>query len=400
MMRVLIINSVCGIRSTGRICADLAEQLIADGHQVRIAYGRVASVPEKYGNIAVRIGNGLDLYLHALRARLSDASGFGSRKATETFLGWVKEYDPDLIHLHNLHGYYLNVEVLFDYLKQSGKKVIWTLHDSWAFSGHSGTCDASGCTRWKEGCYDCPMRKEYPKSFADHSQANWKRKKELFSGVKDLSIVVPTKQMKQNVLQSFLKEYECSIIPNGIDLNVFRPVQSDFRKRYGLNGMQMILAAASTWNKAKGLDDLMKLAKMLDEDQKLVILGLDEKQRKEMPGTVIALPLIDDTEELAKIYSSADLFVNPTYSDLYPSVNLEAQACGTPVACYNSGGCSETLYQGSYLVNKGDIEAMRGIIVSCKGKNKDFDHLQLLSSDRNRCAEKYIRMYKEATGQI
>ena len=176
-----MINSVCGIRSTGRICTDIASELEAQGHQVKIAYGR-ENVPEQFQRYAVRIGNDLDMRLHGVKARLLDASGFGSKSATKRFIKWVKDYDPDVIHLHNIHGYYINIEILFNYLKNSGKPVVWTLHDCWAFTGHCAYFDFAGCEKWKTGCYGCPLKKSYPSSILiDRSKKNYIQKKRLFT---------------------------------------------------------------------------------------------------------------------------------------------------------------------------------------------------------------------------
>mgnify|MGYP000231854880 FL=1 len=157
-MKVLMINVVCGIRSTGRICTDLAIALEKQGHEVRIAYGR-ETVPEQFQKYAVRIGTDLDVKLHGIKARLFDRAGFGSRKATEKFIEWVKKYDPDIIHLHNIHGYYIDVERLFKYLRTCGKKIIWTLHDCWSFTGHCVYFDYIVCDKWKNGCFYCPQKK-------------------------------------------------------------------------------------------------------------------------------------------------------------------------------------------------------------------------------------------------
>lgn len=184
-MKVLMINVVCGIRSTGRICTDIADALTAQGHEVKIAYGR-ETVPEKYQKYAVKIGSDFGVKLHGLRARLFDGAGFGSKSDTKKFIEWVKEFDPDVIHLHNIHGYYINIEVLFDCLRTCGKKIIWTLHDCWAFTGHSALCDAVQCTKWKKGCKKCPQIKEYPKSYIDRSKKNWIKKELCFQKFRGL----------------------------------------------------------------------------------------------------------------------------------------------------------------------------------------------------------------------
>ena len=229
-MKILMINSVCGIRSTGRICTDLATALEAEGHEVKIAYGR-ETVPAEFQKYAVRIGSKLDNYIHGMEARLFDASGFGSRRATREFIQWAKKFDPDVIHLHNLHGYYLNLPILFDYLKHCGKRIIWTLHDCWAFTGHSAYCDAIGCERWKTGCHDCPNKAEYPKSIVDFSKRNWRVKMRLFTGIPNMTIVSPSNWLAGLVKESFLSEYPVQVIHNGIDTAKFHPTENDFRER-------------------------------------------------------------------------------------------------------------------------------------------------------------------------
>ena len=232
-MKILMINSVCGIRSTGRICTDLADALTEQGHEVKIAYGR-ENVPEKYRKYAVRIGSDTDVKLHCLRARLLDDTGYGSRRATERFIGWVKEFDPDVIHLHNIHGYYINIELLFRYLASAKKRVIWTLHDCWTFTGHCPHFEYEKCSKWKTGCFDCPKAKrEYPaRLFFDNSRSNWKRKKKLFTAVKDMTIVTPSQWLADLVKQSYLKKYPVRVIHNGIDTSVFRPAKSRFREEH------------------------------------------------------------------------------------------------------------------------------------------------------------------------
>ena len=202
-MKVLMINSVCGIRSTGRICTDLATALEAQGHEVKIAYGR-EEVPEKFQKYAVRIGTDLDVKLHGVLARTLDGAGFGSKAVTRKFIQWIKEYNPDVIHLHNLHGYYINLEVLFEYLRAYGKKIIWTLHDCWAFTGHSAYCDAASCEKWKTGCNHCPNIKEYPISYTDRSESNWKKKRIMMTGIPGLTIVTPSHWLAGLVKESFL----------------------------------------------------------------------------------------------------------------------------------------------------------------------------------------------------
>ena len=342
-MKVLQINSVCGIRSTGRICTDLADVLLQDGHECKIAYGR-ESVPEKYGKIAVRIGNDLDAKMHALQSRIFDNAGFGSRQATEKFIEWVKEYNPDIIHLHNIHGYYINIEVLFNYLAESNKPVVWTLHDCWAFTGHCAYFSYVKCDKWKTGCFNCPQKKRYPSSLLwDASKQNWQKKKALFTSVKNMTLVTPSKWLANEVKKSFLSNYPMKVIANGIDLDVFKPTPSDFKEKNGLVGKKIILGVASSWSECKGLKDFIELSKILDEKYKIVLVGLSGNQIKGLPENVMAISRTNNVKELAEIYTAADIFFNPTYEDNFPTVNLEAQACGTPVITYRTGGSVESV---------------------------------------------------------
>lgn len=348
-MKVLQINSVCGIRSTGRICTDLADVLEQNGHECKIAYGR-ESVPEKYQKYAIRIGSDIDVKIHALEARIFDNAGFGSKKATERFIKWVEEYNPDVIHLHNIHGYYINIEVLFNYLAKANKPVVWTLHDCWLFTGHCAHYSFQKCDRWKNGCFQCPQKKCYPSSLClDSSKKNWERKKSLFTSVKNMVLVVPSKWLANQVEQSFLGMYPIKIIPNGIDLGVFKPTSSDFRERNNLENKKIILGVASAWGPRKGLNDFVELSKGLDDNYKIILVGLTEQQKNELPKNILGITRTNNVKELAEIYTAADVLFNPTYEDTYPTVNLEAQACGTPVVSYRTGGSVESIPQENVI---------------------------------------------------
>lgn len=341
-MKVLMINSVCGVGSTGRICTDIADMLLSQGHECKIAYGR-GEVPDKYRDISVRIGSTFKVYCNVLKSRLFDNEGFSAVGATKKLVRWIKEYDPDVIHLHNIHGYYLNVKILFDYLKTSGKKIIWTLHDCWAFTGHCAYFDCPHCDKWRTECEKCIRVKDYPKALISHAKRNYKRKKQTFCGVPNLTIVTPSKWLAGVVGQSFLSEYQTVVINNGIDLSVFKPTESDFRERFGLTDKKIILGVASVWEKRKGFNDFLELAKLIDDSYRIVLVGVNDKQLKMLPSSVIGIKRTNNVKELAEIYTAADVLFNPTYEDNYPTVNLEAQACGTPVITYPTGGSVESV---------------------------------------------------------
>ena len=364
-MKVLMINVVCGIRSTGRICTDLATALEAQGHEVKIAYGR-EQVPEQFQKYAVRVGSDFDIKLHGLKARVLDGAGFGSKRATEKFIEWVRNYDPDVIHLHNVHGYYINIEVLFKYLKTCGKKIIWTLHDCWSFTGHSAYCDAINCKRWTEGCHQCPQIKEYPKSLMDFSELNWKKKRALFTNIPNMVIVTPSHWLAKYVKQSFLKEYPVKVIHNGIDTSQFYPMENDFREIYKLEDKYILLGVATVWDDMKGYSDFIRLSEMLDDSYKIIMVGLTDEQIKKLPPKILGIKRTASVKELAYIYSSADLFLNLTYCDNYPTVNIEAMSCGTPVLTYKTGGSPEIVEKyGGLIVPKGNLEEVVTAVKKC-----------------------------------
>ena len=357
-MRVLIINSVCGFGSTGRICAQLADEFSADGHEVRIAYGRMDNVPEKYRSIAVRIGTQMDMRLHGIATRLFDAHGFGSKGATRRFLAWAEEYKPDLVWLHNLHGYYINVEMLFVWLKKHPEmQVRWTLHDCWAFTGHCAYFSMAGCNQWATHCAKCIKKREYPAScLLDKCNQNFDRKRAAFTGIKNMTIITPSQWLADLVKRSFLKEYDVEVVYNTIDTSIFKPRPSDFRKKNDLEDKFVLLGVANIWDKRKGFSDFLKLAEMLDERFKIVLVGLSEAQIQSLPANILGIRRTANAIELAEIYTAADVFFNPTYEDNYPTVNLEAEACGTTVISYDTGGCRETLSrQESFTVPQGNL---------------------------------------------
>ena len=388
-MKVLQINSVCGIRSTGKICTDIAMLLESRGHSCQIAYGR-ETVPAVYEKFAHKIGTKGDAYADALESRIFDNAGFNSVATTKRFVEWMREYDPDVIHLHNLHGYYINVELLFAALKEMDKPVIWTLHDCWPFTGHCSHFDRIGCRKWQKGCYQCPQTQKYPASFGlDRSKTNYARKKACFTGVKNLTIVTPSRWLADLVKQSYLGQYNVEVIPNGINTQVFRPAEGTFREDYGLQDKKIVLGVASAWGENKGLFDMYKLAEMLDDTYRVVLVGLKPEQMKKVPKNITAIMRTDNPQQLAHIYTTADIFVNPTYQDNYPTVNLEAQACGTPVITYRTGGSVESVPKGQ-IVEQGDLQ---GLLLAIE--NMENGKIQNMDFSAEHCFFEYIALYDE-----
>ena len=358
-MRIVQINSVCDVGSTGRIAADLARKAIQNGDEVLCAYGRKKSDATDIKSI--RIGNTFDILWHIMVTRLFDMHGLASKRATKKFLKKMDEFHPDMFHLHNLHGYYINYPLLFKYIKNNNIKVVWTLHDSWAFTGHCAGPFCCDCIKYQTGCMECEYKSKYPSCILlCRAGNNYLRKKGFFTGVNDLKIITPSEWLAGLVRSSFLGSYDIQVIHNTIDTNVFKPTTSDFRDRYHLNNKVIYLCVSFVWLDEK-LDALKTIATKLTEDEIIVLVGLTKKEIKKIKGfQIVGIEKTDSKEQLAEIYSSADVFINPTVKDdNYPTVNLEAQACGVPVVSYNCGGAPETIKPGmGCVVQWGDTEMM------------------------------------------
>ena len=391
-MKVLQINSVCGIRSTGKICTDLAAVLKEQGHDSLVLYGR-ENAPMNFASISKKITTDTEVKLHALSARISDNAGFASNLATERFISEIEKYNPDIIHLHNLHGYYINVEMLFDYLKLQSRPVVWTLHDCWSFTGHCSHFSYVGCDRWKSACHSCPQKSQYPKSLVDNSRANYERKKSCFLGVKNLTIVTPSKWLADRVRESFLSEYPVSVIPNGIDLEAFKPTYADIRKKYGIGDGKIILGVASAWSERKGLSDFIKLSELLGDEYKIVLVGI--KDSTALPKKIITIPRTDSREELAAIYTAAYAFYNPSREETMGLTTAEAMACGAPVIAYNLTAISEVVGDGGLIAPIASAEAVLPLLDKIGDIRRDKCVAKATEYDKNIQFKKYLKIYEE-----
>ena len=350
-MKYLFINSVAGVGSTGRIILSACEQLQQQGHICRIAYGREAAA---CGIPTIAIGNAWDYRLHALQHRLLGTGGFGSRAATARFLKQVREYDPDVIWLHNLHGYYIHIGLLFDYLRTCGKKIIWTLHDCWAFTGNCPYFSAVGCEKWKTCCGDCPQKHLYPKALLDATRRNYLRKRRLFTGIENLSLEVPSKWLAALVGESFLRDYPIRVVPNKVDPRIFHPTPGDFRRKMGLNGCFLVLGVANVWEPRKGLSDFLTLSRLLPAKCRIVLVGLTEKQIDLLPAGIVGIPRTSSPQALAEIYTAANVYVCPSVEETFGMTVLEAASCGTKPIVYQGTACQEVAEaHGGVSVPKG-----------------------------------------------
>ncbi|MBB3185978.1 glycosyltransferase [Microbacter margulisiae] len=359
MTKLLLLNTSANTGSTGRIAKEIGLLAQQSGYEVRFAYGRNA-VNSRLP--LIKIGNQWDMRWHGLKSRLCDAHGFASRRATLVLIKQLEAWKPDIVNIHNLHGYYINIKLLFDYLKRVQIPVVWTFHDCWPFTGHCSFFDRYDCHKWETECHHCPNRKGYPESwFFDRSKINYYRKKEIFNGLNNLTIVTPSAWLAQHVRSSYLQNYPVKVINNGVDLEIFSPVKDvSILQNYGISEKPYILGVASTWDKRKGLDVFIALRKLLSEDIQIVLVGLSTEQTLELPGAITAINRTENTAELAALYSAATIFVNPTYVDNFPTTNIEALACGTPVITYRTGGSPEAVdAETGIVVEKGNVEELK-----------------------------------------
>lgn len=399
-MKVVQINSVCGVGSTGRIAVDISKKLSEEGIENYIFYG----VGDSNYRLGVKFGDKWNVRTHQLGTRLLGKHGFYSKHATKDLVERLKEFDPDIVHLHNIHGHYLNVEVLFEYLASSNIKVIWTLHDCWSFTGHCAYYDYVNCNKWQTECNNCPALREYPRSLIfDRSKESFKDKKRIFNSVEDLTLITPSKWLAEETRKSFLSRYPVKVINNGIDLSNFKPSIGDFRKKHGVEEKFIVLGVAGVWERRKGLDYFIELAKKAKDDEVIVLVGLSQEQQNKLPKNIIGISRTNSVKELAEIYTTADVFVNPTLEDNFPTTNLEALACGTPVITFDTGGSAEAVNnQTGVVVGKGNLNALVIAINNVRNKGKEkykkvcIDRAKELYDKENKFLE-YIQLYKYFT---
>ncbi len=371
-MKILQINTSVNTGSTGRIAEEIGQALISAGHTSYIAYGRPGGKSQSH---TIKIGSSFDQKIHGFQTRIFDRHGFASKTTTKKLVDDITCIDPDVIHLHNLHGYYLHVGVLFDYLKEKKKPVVWTLHDCWSFTGHCCYFDFVQCDKWKTHCDKCPLQKKYPESLVfDNSYRNYDNKKQLFNGVHNLTLVTPSRWLSGLLKESFLHEYPVSVIHNGIDLSVFKQVNEaelSIKQKLNIGSGAVILGVASVWDRRKGLKDFIELSKIIKPEDRIILLGLTPKQQQGLPQNIIALERTESLNEMVQLYNLATVFVNPTWVDNFPTTNIEALACGTPVITYNTGGSVEAVdYETGWIVDKGNIDALLNAVELAKQKGK------------------------------
>ena len=388
MFKLLQLNVTANWGSTGRIAEQIGIKAIEQGWDSYIIYGRHMN-PSK--NKIIKIGNLLTVSEHYLENKLFDNEGLASRFTTLQIINEIKKINPNVIHLHNIHDHWLNYSLLFNYLNTTDIRIIWTFHDCWAFTGHCYHFVQSNCKKWQTECKDCPQRSKY----IDASNRNFLLKKRLFTANKNLTIVPVSDWMSNLVKASFLKNKRIEVIKNGVDLNVFQPIENQKNK----TSLFKILAVSNVWLSYKGLDDILKLRELLSDEYELTIVGLSLKQIQSLPRGICGIKRTQNIQELVKLYNESDVFINVTYADTFPTVNLEALACGTPVITYHTGGSPEAVdHKTGIVIPQGDVNALAESIRKLKLRplnSYDCRNRAIHNFDKDQSFAKYIKLYND-----
>lgn len=396
-MRIALINAV-DYGSTGQIMLDIA-QTANDGNNLAYAFSGGRKRERKNIPYDIRFSSPIDFYFHSCIGYLFGVDGYCSFFSTKKLIRLLERFNPDLIHLHIVHGTFINFDLLFHYINKKGLPVVWTFHDCWAFTGRCPHFQITNCEKWKYGCNKCTYPKRlYPSSFAfDRTKLMWKRKKQLFSSISNLTIVTPSLWLKELVSQSFFSKKTIRVINNGIDLSFFKPQKNNLREENNWSGKRIILGVSNIWSYSKGLDVFIKLSEQLNDNYLVIIVG-------HMPNSIIlpkAMHHIDyaDKEELVILYSEADVFINPTREDTFPTVNIESLACGTPVITFNTGGSPEIIDKNSgVVVEVDDYEYLKKEIERVcieKPFSAEKCRERSLLFDKKRKFQEYVNLYSD-----
>jgi len=394
MPKLLQINVTANWGSTGKIAEDIGKTAVANGWESYIAYGRDTQ-PTSLSHL-IRIGNKWDMYYHGLQTRLFDRHGLASKRATRDFIEIVKRINPDVIHIHNIHGYYINYEILFEYLSIANKPIVWTLHDCWPFTGHCAYFDMANCEQWKTGCDTCEHQYVYPTAnLCSNSAKNYRKKIDAFTSVKNMMFVPVSDWLLGFLGESFLNKYPRMTIHNGIDTNIFAPIRVE-KKR---NNRFLIIGVASVWAERKGMKDFVELRKLLPTEYDITLIGLNKEQIDSLPLGINGISRTNSLSELVEYYAVADIYVNPTYEDNFPTTNLEALACGTPVITYDTGGSPEAIDETTgIVVPQGDVKALAEAILKLRREPLSSEACRKRAEvyfDKDKCFKQYIDLYNE-----
>ncbi len=406
MLKILQINTTANSGSTGRIAEDIGIKVIENGDESYLAYG-TSALPCR--SKLIKIGGRFDIFYHELLSHFLDNSGLLSKRATKRLIKEIDIIEPDIIHLHNIHGFYLNMKLLFNYLSKLNKPVVWTLHDCWAFTGHCAHFSYINCTKWQKECHNCPNKREYPTSWLmDRSRRNFSLKKRLFNSIKKLNIVTVSNWLNEELSNSFLKGVPSQVISNGVDLEKFYPREKEdaIYEKYGINRNDKILIAAATnWGKRKGISDYNRLSDSLPKGYKIVLVGVPKKRQKLVSGNITIIERTENIDELAKLYSISDVVLNLSYEESFGLTTVEGMACGTPCVLYRATASPELITEGcGTIIDAGNIKGVKEAVVSIIEKGELYYRDNCIERvrnlyDKNKIYDNYLELYKNITNK-
>lgn len=393
-MKILQINAVYGFRSTGIIIKDIAIALKKEGHEAYFAYQTANERPEN----GYLIGNKFVWKWHALYSRVFGRQAYASKSSTKKLLKWIDTVQPDVVHLHNLHSNYINLNLLCDYLVEKNIATVITLHDCWYFTGKCSHYVAVGCDKWQKSCGNCPrLKQEQASLFFDNTSKVLKDKIKHLNSIPNLTIVGCSHWITEELKKSHLKPNKIEVIYNGVDTKIFTPHKSDFRDKNSIGNQFLIMGMADKWCTDKNKEIVQQIIQN-NLDSKIVIVGCKESQKEEFKNVrnVIALGYITDRKELSDIYAASDVFVNLTHADTLPTVNMESICCGTPVITFDCCGSPELVDGDSgYIIKENDSRALLERLDMLRNKALQFNVLEKQKKfDKDTCYQRYLDIYK------
>lgn len=397
MPKLLIINVALNWGSTGRISEQVGVLARNEGWEVMIAHGARYQNPSEFDHY--QVSTPLEERVHWLISQLCDGQGRGSWLATRRFLKKIESFKPDVVHMHVIHGYYMNYGLLMNYFKEKNIPVVWTLHDCWAFTGHCAYFTAANCEKWKTQCEQCPIPHDFPTTYIDRSKENFDRKKGVYGDMQNLVLAPVSQWLGDLVKESFLGKHEINVVYNGIDVDVFRPSETDFKKKLGIDGKHLLLGVAQGFDERKGLRDFFKLSEMLSEDYQVVMLGAMEEEIAIAPPSVIALPKTESLQDLVEAYSAADILLSLSYEETFGLTPVEAMACGTPAIVYNNTAQPEHITpEIGFVVENGDLDTLVARIKTiCENGKINYStecrKRAVKVYDKNKCYRRYIDLF-------
>ena len=391
--------------STGNIMLNIAKKARERGHEALTVSKktRMSLWQNRKDPYHSYIGTRTEHTIHRYFSWMTDLQDYGSVIATYELIRKIKKIKPDIIHLHDIVGWYVNIGILFKFLKKYNRPIVWTFHDCWAFTGRCIYFDSVNCNRWITGCGKCPQINYMPKSwYFDFSAYNWRRKKRLFNSVENMTIVCPSNWLNELTGESFLSKHRCLTINNGINLEIFVPTTGDTYSKLKSLNKKIILGVASTWSTRKGLNDFIELSKRLPESHQIVLVGISQEELN--CEHIITYKRTTNQKELAEIYTAADVFANPTMEENFPTVNLEALACGTPIVTYRTGGSPESVDDKTgIIVEQGNLGQMLDAILCVTNNGKEYYSNACFEKskkyDMNARFNDYVNLYEEILQQ-